>query len=415
MKILVLASNYPDRFYPQSGVFNEACVMNLQDQGHEVEVFTPRPIAPPILSEWVARWKRYKSLPNFEVRRGVNVHRPSYFQIPYVANALSVDWLAYLGTAQLASTRHRTVGFDGILAFDLIGTAVMSWRLGRHLGLPTVGWITGHAPSSPGSRTVITRALSELDAVFYQSRETLKEGAELLQLPMTEMTVRGHRVLPRGIPLPPSLARTDLRHRYRMEWGIEDDEIVIMSIGRISRSKGVLELIEALSRAIKVFPKVRGVLIGSVPSLDDSHVVLKRLGEEDRLGATVKLLPACNRDRVWEYLCAADIFAFTSPQEGMPNSLLEAMAMKIPVVAFDIPPVREAEGRTGGIVLVKAGDVERLADALQQLAANRERREEVAKRGVQVVNERFNMASNMATAVQCLSQLAEKRKSGAAA
>jgi glycosyltransferase involved in cell wall biosynthesis len=415
VKILVLASNYPDRFYPQSGVFNEACVINLQEQGHEVEVFTPRPIAPPILSEWVARWKRYKSLPNFEVRRGVHVHRPSYFQIPYVANALSVDWLAYLGTAQSASTRHKAVGFDGILAFDLVGTAVMSWRLGRHLGLPTVGWITGHAPQSPVSRKVISRALSQLDAVFYQSRETLKEGAELLRLPMTEMAERGHRVLPRGIPSPPSLPRTDLRRHYRREWGIADDEIVIMSIGRISLAKGVLELLEALSRAIRTNSKIKGALIGSVPSLDDSHVVLKRLAEEPRLGARVKLLPACNRDRVWEYLCAADIFAFTSPQEGMPNSLLEAMAMKVPVVAFDIPPVTEAEGQTGGIVLVKAGNVERLADALGQLAVDHERREEVSNRGVQVVKERFDMVSNMAIAVQCLSQLAEKGSSGAAA
>jgi hypothetical protein len=64
---------------------------------------------------------------------------------------------------------------------------------------------------------------------------------------------------------------------------------------------------------------------------------------------------------------------------------------------------------------VKAGNVERLADALGQLAVDHERREEVANRGVQVVKERFDMASNMATAVQCLVQLADKRNSGAAA
>ena len=415
MKILIVASNYPDQAYPISGIFNESSVLSLQELGHEVEVFAPRPFAPPVLSEWVARWKRYRSLPNFEIRRGVKVHRPPYFQMPYFANALSVDWFAFLSTFQLASSRHKTVEFDGILSFDLIGTAVMSWRLGRRLGLPTVGWITGHAPQSPSIRKVMTKALSQLDAVYYQSRETLKEGAELLQVPMTEMASRGHTVLPRGIPSPPSFSRSDLRRHYRREWGIADDEIVIMNVGRISRSKGILELLEALSRSARSNSKIRGVLIGSVPSLDDSHVVLKKLGEEPWLGARVKLLPACARDRVWEYLCAADIFAFTSPQEGMPNSLLEAMAMKIPVVAFDIPPVREAEGQTGGVVLVKVGDVARLADALGQLAVNHGRREDVARRGVQVVKERFNMVSNMATAVQCLLQLAEKRKSGAAA
>jgi len=63
-------------------------------------------------------------------------------------------------------------------------------------------------------------------------------------------------------------------------------------------------------------------------------------------------------------LCAADIFAFPSRWEGMPGAILEAMALRTPIVASDLPPVREAvtDGRTAR--LVPADRPGELADAI---------------------------------------------------
>jgi teichuronic acid biosynthesis glycosyltransferase TuaC len=411
MKILVVATNYPYPGYPLSGIFNETTVFALRNLGHEVEVLAPRPFVPPVVSRWVSRWKTYQTIPFYEVRQGIKVYRPAYLQVPKFAQAFSIDWNAYVGCSRLSLSRHRAVGFDGILSFDLIGPAVMSWRLGQDLGVPTIGWVTSGIPRLRSFRRVISRALEKFDAVFYQSRQNLEEGADLLSAPMSPMTSERHRVLPRGILPPPPLPRADLRRRLRREWGVADDEILVLNIGRIIRAKGVFELLEAVERAAKRNPKIKAVLVGSAPSIDDSHLVRRKLEESPWLRGRVKLLPVCGKDRVWECLCAADIFAFPSSHpEGMPNSLLEAMATELPVVAFDIPPVREAKGDTEAIKIVGLGDVEALAHELGILALDDARRVELGKLGSQIVKERFDASSNMATAVQYLSQLVEMRK-----
>jgi glycosyltransferase involved in cell wall biosynthesis len=50
------------------------------------------------------------------------------------------------------------------------------------------------------------------------------------------------------------------------------------------------------------------------------------------------------RDDVAELLCAADVFVLASRREGMPGALLEAMALEVPVVASDLPQIREVVG-----------------------------------------------------------------------
>ena len=80
------------------------------------------------------------------------------------------------------------------------------------------------------------------------------------------------------------------------------------------------------------------------------------------------LLPACPPDRVWEYLCGADLFVLPTYREGMPNSLLEAMAMGVPSVASSIPPILDIDHTGAGLVTVPPRDAARLLSELVRLA-----------------------------------------------
>ena len=62
-------------------------------------------------------------------------------------------------------------------------------------------------------------------------------------------------------------------------------------------------------------------------------------------------------------LGAADVFVFSSLMEGLGTAVLEAMAAKVPVVAFDIPPIREITNQGRVAYLVAVGNAERLAEA----------------------------------------------------
>ena len=94
-------------------------------------------------------------------------------------------------------------------------------------------------------------------------------------------------------------------------------------------------------------------------------------------------------------LQAADVFAFPSIYEGMPGALIEAMALGVPVVASDIPPVREVLGPDEG-VLVPGGDPEALAEGLVGLLQDGERASRLGRAGRARFLEEFTLEHSVA-------------------
>jgi glycosyltransferase involved in cell wall biosynthesis len=300
--------------------------------------------------------------------------------------------------------------FDAILSFDISAVGGIAWRLGRLFGIPASGWVTGKTPAA--SFKVVKRALKNLDMVFYQSHELLDHAARLLGVAPNAISCPRHLVLPRGIPLPPPLPKDTVRQRIRREWGIRDDQVLVLSIGRISREKGSFEFLHAMALAATRNSRITGVIVGSSPDFDETTAVQKALDESPELRHKIKLLPACLPDKVWEYLCAADIFAFTSHHEGMPNSLLEAMAMGVPAIAFAIPPVVELEAGSAGLLLVPPLDAVSFAAALVHLAAAPDDRLRMGERGKSQVMERFMARKNLATALERLCKVTPMQHAG---
>jgi glycosyltransferase involved in cell wall biosynthesis len=94
----------------------------------------------------------------------------------------------------------------------------------------------------------------------------------------------------------------------------------------------------------------------------------------------------------------------------MPNSLLEAMAMGVPSVAFGIPPVSEIAAGKGAPVIVPLLDAEAFAGALLHLASSSEERSRTGEAGRAIVLERFSVAKNMAVALDRLAGAASSRR-----
>ena len=101
-----------------------------------------------------------------------------------------------------------------------------------------------------------------------------------------------------------------------------------------------------------------------------------------------------HRSDVPELLAAADLFVFPSLFEGLPGAVIEAMALALPVVAADIPAVREVVEPGGSAVLVPTRDSAALAEALGSLLEDAERRESFGRRGREIFEERFTLAQS---------------------
>ena len=353
-----------------------------------------------------------------EVRDGIPVHRPPYLQIPRIASSFWEDTGAYFCTVSAACKLHARYRFDAILSFGVDSAGGLAWRLARRLGIPVAVWATGSDMRKTEGTVAyrsVKRTLGNADLVIYQNRELMEIGARITKASPSSLSGSKHVVLSRGIAQPPSLAKGEVRKRERLAFGIADDEILILFIGRVTRSKGMFELLEAMALAISQNPKLQCRIVGAKPAFDETATVEKKLDETPGLRNHVRLLPACDPGKVWEHLCAADIFAFPSHNEGMPNSLLEAMVMGVPSVAFAIPAIKELEAGTGAVVLVPPLDAALFAETILRLAASADERARIAESGKEQVTKRFMIRTNMEKACAHLAGIVGERADSAPA
>ena len=169
-----------------------------------------------------------------------------------------------------------------------------------------------------------------------------------------------------------------------------DDPLLIVSIGRAVAKKGYDDVLEALAR---MAPGLhwRFVHIGGGALKAELVDHARRLGLAER----IEWRGAQPRDAVLTALAAADLFVLASKvardgdRDGLPNVLMEAQAMGLPVLATSVSAIPELieDGVTGQ--LTPPEDPERLAEALVELAGNPAKRARLAKSGAERVRAVF--------------------------
>ncbi|HXF56074.1 MAG TPA: glycosyltransferase family 4 protein [Actinomycetota bacterium] len=184
-------------------------------------------------------------------------------------------------------------------------------------------------------------------------------------------------VIPRGRD-PVSLGvRTPTRRRAaRGRLGVPESTPLIVAAARHEWQKGLDVLLEAMPRILAHVPDAHLLIAGREGRATRELAELRaRLGPPNR----VRFLGP--RGDVPDLLCAADVFVLPSRWEGFPGLLIEAMALETPIVATDLPAVREAVGGSGVAVLVPPDDPAALASAVAQTLRQPETAADRAREG----------------------------------
>jgi glycosyltransferase involved in cell wall biosynthesis len=182
-------------------------------------------------------------------------------------------------------------------------------------------------------------------------------------------------VIYNGIDLARCAAAREERRAVRREMEVADDELVILQVARLDYLKDHATAVRTLAEVAPRRPDARLVLVGEGPERGAVQEEVRRLA----LGGRVRLLGL--RKDVPRLLAGADLLLLTSISEGIPLTLIEAMAAGLPVVSTRVGGVPEVveDGRTG--LLAPAGDAAALGRHVCELADNPRLRDELGRRG----------------------------------
>jgi sugar transferase (PEP-CTERM/EpsH1 system associated) len=225
------------------------------------------------------------------------------------------------------------------------------------------------------NRLVVSR-LDRLVAVGESVRQALieKEG-----LPASRI-----QVIYNGIDLEPVKLTPRQRSELRKVMGASDEDFLVVQVARLDTIKDHPTALRVIAAASREDSSLRLAIVGDGPEKAN----IERQVHELSLNKHVRLLG--KRDDVAHLLAAADAFLLTSVSEGIPVTIIEALAAGVPVVATAVGGVPEVidDGISG--LLAPAGDVSALAVALLRLARDAALQEKFACEGAKRASERFS-------------------------
>ncbi len=224
-------------------------------------------------------------------------------------------------------------------------------------------WLAGGIPLVHAHKAPHQLRSSAVYRFFWRGVRALAVPSQAMRALLLEKTPwlagKPIRVIPNGVDTTRYRPRPELREAIRDELGAPRDVFLISYHGRVEERKNVDLLIRGVAQACASVP-VHAVIIGEGPKADELRELATSLGAPATFTGF--------RTDVARLLSAADAAVHFSTAEGMPNSVLEAMACGLPVIAS--AATSHAEQIDDGVhgLLVPLGQVERVAEAILKLA-----------------------------------------------
>ncbi len=193
------------------------------------------------------------------------------------------------------------------------------------------------------------------------------------------------------------------RVQKRQEIGVENDCFLVVTAGRLVPVKGHAYLISALTQIVTEIPNIKLVFLG------DGELKDALLEQAKALGLESHVLFLGMRNDVPEVVSCSDLFVLPSINEGFGVVLLEAMAMKCPIVATNVGGVPEVvlDGETG--ILVPPRDPAQLANGIVKFLRDQSLAKQMSENGYQRLKACFSI-EDAVSKTECLYKELLERK-----
>jgi glycosyltransferase involved in cell wall biosynthesis len=203
-------------------------------------------------------------------------------------------------------------------------------------------------------------------AIVANSRVAAEEAVELDGIDRARV-----HVIPNAVQ--PVVRSAADRDAIRTDWGFADEDVVVGTVGNYKPEKGLASIVAAAGSLHDRFPQLRFVLVGEGPLRADLEAEIARL----RLTGVVRLHGAEPDAR--RLYPAFDMLVQASLTEGLPNAVLEAAAVGLPIVATAVGGTTEILTADVDAVLVEARSPEAIAAAIARLVEDPALRERLGR------------------------------------
>ncbi|MCL2398162.1 MAG: glycosyltransferase family 4 protein [Defluviitaleaceae bacterium] len=190
------------------------------------------------------------------------------------------------------------------------------------------------------------------------------------------------KMIPTGLDFAPFAAENFSEGelaRTKLELGIELDDPVIISVGRVAKEKSLDVLVETMPKLLDRLPQTKLVIVGEGPMLSN----LKQMAESLGIQRSVIFTGAKPWDAIGKYYRLGDVFATASTSETQGLTHIEAMASSVPVVVKKDPSFENLiRHKDTGFIFEKDEDA---ADILYHALINKDEASKTAKSGFEAI------------------------------
>ena len=226
------------------------------------------------------------------------------------------------------------------------------------------------------------RALSE-KLICHYSKEVICVSDNNLQTGKKVFGLKKGMVIENGV----NLKRFDYQHTessIRKEFGIGENEFIIGFIGRVTLQKSPIDFVKSIAFAHQKDKNIKGLLVGEGDMNEEVTDYIEKNNLKDCI------YRSNFRTDVPQVLKAMDVFCLPSLWEGLSIALLEAMAMKKPLVVTPTDGTRELIKNQINGLIVDFNQPEKLAEAYLLYRENNELKQTCSENALKLIQDRYD-------------------------
>ena len=314
----------------------------------------------------------FRGLQKFEVVDEINIHRVPVLGRKELSTATFLSMLTFFPSSLLEGIKLcRRHEYNLIWTWFVIPSGVTSVLLSKLFSVPHILTIIGgdvYDPSKRWSphkfspiRKIVNWIMNNSKIITSISTDTKRRA---LQYYKTNTAIK---------PVPLGFVKPDFKKVIRRDLGLSDEDIILISVGRLIKRKAYEYAIQAVSKL--PYQNIKYLIIGDGPEEDN----LRELAKELKVDEKVEFLGFVSEEKKYQYLSCSDIYILSSLHEGFGICLLEAMHSGLPIIATNNGGQTDFLEEWENALLVPIKDSEILAEKIIELIENKNLREEIAE------------------------------------